>query len=122
MDIVLLAEYLPQRPCAQKRSACNLVAVAVVDVRICETSSKRVACCGWLLFALDREACCGWLTLVLDRHVAPLHSVVLVLLVVLERLARSLFWFVLSLRVLVEAPYELHVQPTCVVKDRSGDR
>ena len=96
---------------------CNLV-VAVVDVRICETSSKSVACCGWLLFALDRVACCGWLTFVLDRHVAPLHSGVLVLLVVLERLARPLLWFVLSL--LVEPPYELHVQPTCVVKDRSG--
>ena len=58
----------------------------------------------------------------LVRHVAPLHSVVLVvlvLLVVLERLARSLLLFVLSL--LVETPFELHVQPTCVVKDRSGD-
>ena len=100
---------------------CNLV-VAVVDVRICETSSKSVACCGWLLFALDRVACCGWLTFVLDRHVAPLHSdvlVLLVLLVVLERLARPLLWFVLSL--LVETPYEQHVQPRCVVKDRSGD-
>ena len=58
----------------------------------------------------------------LVRHVAPLHSVVLVvlaLLVVLERLARPLLWFVLSL--LVETPYELHVQPMCDVKDRSGD-
>ena len=63
-----------------------------------------------------------WLLLVLDRHVAPLHSdvlVLLVLLVVLERLARPLLWFVPFL--VVDTPYEQHVQPTCDAKDRSGD-